>query len=98
MNVIEIVIFIFTYVILPIIFTVYHLYRVKKGEDQGNFNICMSIFLLYSALAVLINYFTGDATKYVAGLAIFIAIKDAILEYKEGLLIKFEYYDKKAKK
>lgn len=97
MNVMEIVNFIFTYVILPIILTVYHLYQVKKGEDQGDFDICMSVFLLYSALAILINYFTGDATKYVAGLAIFIAIKDAILEFKDGLLIKFEYNDKKRK-
>lgn len=98
MSVMEIVNFVFTYVILPIILTVYHLYQVKKSEDQGNFDICMSVFLLYSAFAVLINYFTGDATKYVAGLAIFIAIKDAILEFKDGLLIKFEYSDKKRKK
>ena len=56
MSVMEIVNFVFTYVILPIILTVYHLYQVKKGEDQGNFDICMSVFLLYSAFAVLINY------------------------------------------
>lgn len=44
MSVMEIVNFVFTYVILPIILTVYHLYQVKKGEDQGNFDICMSVF------------------------------------------------------
>lgn len=92
MNITNIVSFILLYCVAPCILTVIHLQQKKSNEDRGSFDLTIAMCLIYLAISTVINYFIGDATRYVVGLTVFIAIKDAILYFEKGNTVMKKFY------